>query len=107
MGATLVAYTLTDPILVEGLLLHASVHLDAVNRRPWTVTTLHHQRQLICMISQRLANTMDTHSDALIFGVAMIAACGVSIQLIHFTALCEQVYHVLTRLDMSRISPAM
>ncbi|KAH8660714.1 hypothetical protein BGZ60DRAFT_433574 [Tricladium varicosporioides] len=67
---------LTSPIFLSATLYHCSVHLDRINRRPWTEVTLYHRGEAIRLISEQLS-TSEPIDENLIAAVALVGGAGV------------------------------
>lgn len=78
LSTILISYIITDPLFIEAILFHAAVHVDMIHDRSWGQTTWYHRGQLMHQIRERMNSSQDTASDALILGIGMLGACGVS-----------------------------
>ncbi|KAI0545159.1 hypothetical protein F4679DRAFT_588781 [Xylaria curta] len=76
LSTILISYIITDPLFIDAILFHASVHVDRTHGRSWGRTTWYHRGQLMHQIRERINSSHDTASDALIFGIGILGACG-------------------------------
>jgi hypothetical protein len=70
---------MTDPALFQGILFHASVHLDLRQHRPLSSTTLFHRGETIRLVSERLNDSDRLVSDETIAAVGWVASEGVGL----------------------------
>jgi hypothetical protein len=70
---------LEDPVLLEALYYHSSLHLDEQQgRRSSSASTIYHKGESIRLLNERLANPQLAVDDATIGAVGLLGASGVS-----------------------------
>lgn len=72
-------HALEDPVLLEALYYHSSVHLDErQGKTSSSASTIYHKGESIRLLNERLANSELAVDDATIGAVGLLGASGVS-----------------------------